>query len=83
MADSIEVYVRPASHGPIINIHVPRGFRESFIRAIEGKGTISSEKIPINFEMTLLQDWTDADLVEDVGPHVKVTAKDLNIIFDE
>lgn len=83
MTDSIEVYVRPASHGPIINIYVPRGSRESFIRSIEGRGTISSEQIPINFEMTLLQEWTDADLGEEMEPHVRISAKNLNVIFDE
>lgn len=83
MTESIGVYLRPASHGPIINIYVPKGFRESFVRAIEDNGTISSEQVPINFEMTLLKDWTDEDLGDGIEPHVKVAAKDLNVIFVE
>ena len=68
MDNSIEIYVRPASHGPIINIYIPKGFRERFVGAIEAEGSLSFDELPINFEMTLLQDWTDKDLGEQVGP---------------
>lgn len=83
MSGSIGVTVRPAWQGPIINIYVPPEFRDRFIRAIEGQGSISSDDLPINFEMTVLKNWTDWAFEGEVGPHVKVEVKNLNFNFEE
>lgn len=83
MTGSIEIYVRPAAGGPIINIYVPQSYRERFFERLREAGSVSSQELPINFEMTVLQGWTEQDLGTELGPHVRLSATGLNILFQE
>ena len=82
---SIEVYIRPSGDLVLLNLYVPAAMRKRFIAGMESG---SFDDAPINFEISILPEWStdskeQAHLSKIEPVHIRVPLAAINVCYTE